>query len=79
MAPLEERDAFEMMQEIKAKKILGKVRGLPPADQTQLAELLINLGRIGLENEAVKEIDINPIILEAGRPIAVDALVVLQQ
>ena len=77
-APLEKRDALEMMQEIKGHKILLAVRGMEAADLETLSEMLINVGRIGLENEAVKEIDINPVILsKGGKPVAVDALVVL--
>jgi hypothetical protein len=38
---------------------------------------LINVGKIGVENDKIKEIDINPIILSKGQPIAVDALVVV--
>jgi acyl-CoA synthetase (NDP forming) len=75
--PIEKRDALDMMQEIKANKILGSIRGMPAADLDQLAEIIINVGRIGLENEHVQEIDINPIILAGSKPIAVDALVVL--
>ncbi len=57
---------------------LEEVRGLPPANVDQLADMLIILGKIGLERENIQEIDINPIILERSRPIAVDALIVLQ-
>lgn len=78
IAPLNKRDALEMMQEIKSHKILGAVRGMEPADLDMLAEILINLGRIGLEQEKVKEIDINPIILRGSSPVAVDALIVLR-
>ncbi len=77
VAPLEKRDALEMMSEIKAHKILDAVRGMPAADRDLLADILINVGRIGLENEAVKEIDINPLILSGNKPVAVDALLVL--
>ena len=48
------------------------------ADLNILAEILITLGKIGLENENIKEIDINPLILSGGKPIAVDALIVLE-
>ncbi len=48
------------------------------ADLNILADILIALGRIGLENENIKEIDINPLILSGGKPVAVDALVVLE-
>lgn len=77
VAPLEKRDALEMMQEIKACKILEAVRGMAPADKDMLADILISIGRLGIENEAVKEIDINPVIISEGKPVAVDALIVL--
>jgi len=77
VAPLEKRDALDMMKEIKGHKILEAVRGMEPADLDTLSQILINVGRIGLENERVKEIDINPLILRGARPVAVDALVVL--
>jgi len=77
VAPLQKRDALEMMQEIKAHKILDAVRGMEAADRELLAQMLITVGRIGMENENIKEIDINPVIISGGRPIAVDALVVL--
>ncbi len=77
VAPLEKRDALEMMQDIKGHKILEAVRGMEAADLDALAEILITVGRIGLENERIKEIDINPVIISGSRPVAVDALVVL--
>ena len=77
VAPLEKRDALEMMEEIKGHKILHSFRGMKVADQDMLADILIALGRIGMENEIIKEIDINPLILSGGSPVAVDALVVL--
>ncbi len=79
VAPLEKRDALEMMKEIKAQKILEAVRGMPAADVDMLADILINVGRIGLENEQVKEIDINPVIIAGSRPVAVDALIILDK
>lgn len=77
LAPLQRRDAFEMMQEIEAHKILGPVRGMEPVDTEALAQTLIAVGRIGIENERVREIDINPLIVRGSTPVAVDALVVL--
>lgn len=79
VAPLEKQDALDMMQEIKARKILESVRGMAAADRDMLADILITVGRIGLENDRIKEIDINPVIISLGKPVAVDALVVLQK
>ncbi|RLB14757.1 MAG: carboxylate--amine ligase [Deltaproteobacteria bacterium] len=78
LAPLEKRDALEMMDEIKARKILDAVRGMDAVDRDILSEILINVGKIGVENDTIKEIDINPVIISGSRPVAVDALIVLQ-
>jgi acetyl-CoA synthetase (ADP-forming) len=77
VAPLEKFDALDMMQEIKSRKILDAVRGLEAVDREQLAAMLITVGQIGLENENIREIDVNPVIISKGKPVAVDALVVL--
>lgn len=79
IAPIGKRDALEMMRDIKGHKILEAVRGMEAADLDTLADMLINVGLIGLENEKVREIDINPVILSGNKPVAVDALVVLEQ
>ena len=79
VAPLEKQDALEMMQEIKACKILEAIRGMAAADKNMLAEMLMTVGRIGIENDRIKEIDINPVIISGGKPVAVDALIVLQE
>jgi len=78
IAPLEKRDALDMMRDIKGHKILDAVRGMEAADLDVLADILIKVGQIGMENDRIKEIDINPVILSGSKPIAVDALVVLE-
>ncbi|HWU38760.1 MAG TPA: acetate--CoA ligase family protein, partial [Candidatus Acidoferrum sp.] len=79
IAPLERRDAVEMAGEIKGAPVLGAFRGMPAVDMELLISMLINAGKLGLELEAVKEIDVNPLIISGNRPVAVDALVVLQE
>ncbi|MBI5968113.1 MAG: acetate--CoA ligase family protein [Deltaproteobacteria bacterium] len=78
IAPLERRDALEMAKEIKGAPVLGAFRGMEPVDMDLLVSLLINAGRLGLELEAVKEVDVNPLIISGNKPVAVDALVVLE-
>lgn len=79
VAPLKKSDALEMMLEIKACKILEDVRGTERVDKNELACILIAVGQIGLENDGIKEIDINPVIISSGKPIAADALVILER
>jgi acyl-CoA synthetase (NDP forming) len=77
VAPLRRVDAMEMMDDIRGKKILDAVRGKAPVDREVLADILVSLGQIGLDHEKIREIDINPLKILDGKPIAVDALVVL--
>jgi acetyl-CoA synthetase (ADP-forming) len=77
VAPLTRWDAMDMMEDIRGKKILESFRGKPAVDRELLADILIAVGQIGMDNENVKEIDINPLKLINGKPVAVDALVVL--
>ncbi|MBW1796318.1 MAG: acetate--CoA ligase family protein, partial [Deltaproteobacteria bacterium] len=55
------------------------VRGMEAADLDALADILIKVGQIGLENEKVKEIDINPVIISGSKPVAVDAVVIIDK
>jgi acetyl-CoA synthetase (ADP-forming) len=78
IAPLEKRDALEMAGEIKGAPILGAFRGMPAVDMDLLSSMLISAGKLGLENDAVKEVDANPLIIAGNKPVVVDALVVLE-
>jgi acetate---CoA ligase (ADP-forming) subunit beta len=77
-APLEPADAADMLDEIRGRRLLDAGRGRPAADRRALAAMLVGLGRIGLDHEAVAEIDVNPVILAGARPVAADALIVLR-
>ncbi len=76
-APLKESDAMEMMREIKGNKIIDALRGMEAVDIKTLAGMLIEIGRIGLEYDRVREIDINPVIIHQSKPVVVDALIIL--
>ena len=78
VAPIDREDALEMVQELHSRKMLDRFRGQTPADLTAISNSLIALGRIGLSHDVIAEIDINPMKIDLqGRPVAVDALVVL--
>jgi len=77
VAPISEIDAMEMMDEIKTKKLLEEFRGSPAVDKKALARALVGIGNLGNDYEEIAEIDINPVIIAGDQPIAVDALVVL--
>lgn len=78
VAPLNSWDAQQMVGEIRNKKIMEPSRGQMVVNVEVLCQILMALGRIGLQCEDVRSIDINPLIVRPdGTPVAVDALVVL--
>ena len=79
MAPLNDADVQEMYGEIQGSKILKGIRGLKPVNLEILNHCLKNLGQIGIDHPAIREIDINPLIVQDGKPVAVDALIVLEK
>ncbi len=65
VAPIEKSEVVRMMKDFKAHRILDAFRGMPSADLDQIARMIITVGRIGIEEPRIKEIDINPVILAA--------------
>ena len=77
LAPLSHDDAISMIDGISAATLLGEYRGAKKADKDKIADILINLGRIATDFPDIKELDINPLIIDdKGRPKAADALIV---
>jgi acyl-CoA synthetase (NDP forming) len=80
IAPIDKKDAAQMVEELHAKKLLGPFRGEQAVNGEQLVQTLVGLSRIGLELPEVTEVDINPLLVTPdGRVTAVDALIILGQ
>jgi acyl-CoA synthetase (NDP forming) len=77
VAPLTEDDAREMIGEIRTAKLLDAFRGEKAVDREILVRALVGIGNLGMKHEEIAEIDINPLIVKDGNPVAVDALVIL--
>jgi acetyltransferase len=77
LAPLTLQDALDLMDRLKSRRIFEGFRGAEPADREAIARILVHLGQLGATFPQIKEIDINPLILARGKPIAVDASVIL--
>ena len=78
LAPLTRLDADELIDDLVAQRILGPFRGEPAVDRDALAALLLGLSRLAVDRDDIASVDINPLIVFEGRPVAVDALVELQ-
>jgi acetate---CoA ligase (ADP-forming) len=76
-APLGVTEAEEMVQDIRARALLGEFRGLPAADLPALAGILQAVGAIALLHPDIAEIDLNPLIIAGSKPVVADALFIL--
>lgn len=75
--PIEDRDAEEMINEIKGFKILKGVRGEGPKDIKAIKNLLLKISQLTLENPEISEIDLNPVfVFEKGLQV-IDARMIL--
>ena len=78
IAPIDEREAHEMIKEIKAYPILEGYRGQPPADVDTIAKILVNASKLVIDHPEVKEMDLNPIIVYERGAKTVDARIILE-
>ena len=74
-APLGTGEALRLIDGLRTQALLGHFRGEPAVDRDALARLLVHLGRLGQERADVRSVDLNPLIVRDGLPVAVDALV----
>jgi acyl-CoA synthetase (NDP forming) len=77
VAPLEEADAAELLDQIKGKVLLDAFRGAPAVDRHQLVKVIQAVSQMAADHPEIREIDINPLLIDGSQPVAVDALVSL--
>lgn len=77
VAPLSRKDAYDMLDGIKSRKLLEGHRGSKAADREELADLLIALSQIMMSFDRISEMEINPLILTDEGPKAADARIKL--
>ncbi|MBT5905001.1 MAG: carboxylate--amine ligase, partial [Acidimicrobiaceae bacterium] len=64
----------ELIDNLGSQTLLGPFRGQPAVDRDALADTLCALGDLA-GDPAIASIDLNPLIVVDGQPVAVDALV----
>jgi acetate---CoA ligase (ADP-forming) len=58
-------------------RLITSGRGLSDAEQIAVAGVMVGLGNLALEFDAVAEVDVNPLRVADGGAVAADALIVL--
>ena len=68
LAPVTDKEADDMINSIKMKKILEGVRGEKPSDKTKLSECIQRLSQLVTDFKEIKELDMNPVlVMEKGK------------
>jgi acyl-CoA synthetase (NDP forming) len=78
IVPVTERDAREMIREIKGYPVLEGYRGQKPASIPALEKLLVKVSNFVEKNPQIKELDLNPIFAYPDKAVAVDARIILE-
>ena len=78
LAPLKRSEALKLIRHIRGKRLLEGFRGMAALNQKRMAEVLVNLGNLGAAYSQIEQIDINPVAVSEGLPLAVDATIVLK-
>jgi acetyltransferase len=76
LAPLSERDAEEMISEIRAVRLLQGYRGAKPSDVGALRRLLLQVSEFAAGHPGIAELDLNPVIVHEEGLAIVDARVI---
>ena len=73
--PVTEADCHDMIDDLGVPALLGPLRGEPAVDRDALTATLLGLADAA-EEDGIEAIDVNPLVVRDGLPVAVDALVV---
>jgi acetyltransferase len=79
LVPLSERDADDLIDDLRTSALLAPFRGEPAVDRAALRAVLLGLSALAVARPDIASVDVNPLIVVDGRPIAVDALVELEE
>jgi acetyltransferase len=63
VAPIDRREALDMMSEIRAYNLLRGVRGEKPSDLDSVADTLVRISQLVTDFPEIVELDINPLLV----------------
>jgi acyl-CoA synthetase (NDP forming) len=78
MAPLDKESALKIISRIRGRRLLQGFRGITPLKEDTMADILVKLGDVGTAYPQIEQIDINPLSVSQGTPLAVDANIMLK-
>jgi acetate---CoA ligase (ADP-forming) subunit beta len=79
LVPIDRLDAEEMLEDLALTALLDEFRGEAAVDRSAVVDVLVGLSRLAQSDPSVVAVDVNPLIVVDGRPVAVDALVEVEE
>lgn len=79
LPPLNRYLARDLMQRTRVFKLLGEFRNRPAADLDALEQILLRVSEMVCELPWIKELDINPLLVDDKGALALDARIVISQ
>ncbi|EPA05076.1 CoA binding domain protein [Candidatus Nitrosarchaeum limnium BG20] len=80
MLPISTSDAKSMLNELKGSALLKGFRGSDPIDTNMVAQMLVQIGKLGVENaDYINSIDFNPVVVYPKSHFVVDAKIILNK
>jgi acetyltransferase len=77
LPPMNRLLARRLMQETKAYTLLKGYRNRPAADMERLEEMIVRLSQLLIDFPEIAELDMNPVLIKDGNPVAVDARILV--
>jgi acetyltransferase len=77
LPPMNRLLARRLMQETKAYSLLQGYRNRLAADMERLEEMIIRLSELLIDLPEIAELDMNPVLIKDGNPVAVDARILI--
>lgn len=79
LASVSHNEALGMIRDLKGYGLIKGVRGQKGVDEDAFADIIVRLSMLLQNAEEIKELDINPLLGEGKRIVAVDARVLIEK
>jgi acyl-CoA synthetase (NDP forming) len=77
VAPIDNVDALNLIHGLHGSKLLEGVRGKPPPDINSVVKILTGVSCLMMEHAAVRQLDLNPVIVHQSGACAVDSRIII--
>lgn len=77
LLPVDDAELHTMLDDLTTQALLDEFRGEPAIDRQELVAVIRSVAQAMMSRDDIVSIDVNPVLIADGHPVAVDALVAL--